>query len=68
MEERFTLEDQKVLTVDEWAELNGISRPTALRLLKVGDGPPTIRLSKRRVGIRLGDNRRWQEARIRGAA
>jgi predicted DNA-binding transcriptional regulator AlpA len=65
--EHFSLEDQKVLTVDQWAELIGISRPTAVRLLKAGDGPPTIQLSPRRIGIRVGDNRRWQESRIRSA-
>ena len=65
--ERFNIEDQKVLTVDQWAELNGISRPTALRRLKAGGGPPTIQLSPRRIGIRVGDNRRWQESRLRSA-
>jgi predicted DNA-binding transcriptional regulator AlpA len=65
--EPFNIEDQKVLTVDQWAALNGISRPTALRRLKAGDGPPTIQLSPRRIGIRVGDNRRWQESRMRSA-
>jgi predicted DNA-binding transcriptional regulator AlpA len=68
LREHFNIEDQRVLTVDEWAELNGISRPTALRVLKAGDGPPTIQLSKRRIGVRVGDNRRWQESRVRGAS
>jgi len=63
--EHFNIEDQKVLTVDQWAELNGISRPTALRRLKAGDGPPIVQLSPRRIGIRVGDNRRWQESRMR---
>jgi len=63
--EHFNIEDQKVLTVDQWAELNGISRPTPLRRLKAGDGPPIVQLSPRRIGIRVGDNRRWQESRMR---
>jgi hypothetical protein len=66
LEERFSIEDQKVLTVAEWCELNGLSEPTGKRLLASGDGPSVIQLSKRRVGIRLGDNRRWQESRVRG--
>jgi predicted DNA-binding transcriptional regulator AlpA len=64
-DEPFSLEDQKVLTIKQWAALNGISMPTAVRRIREGDGPPTVQLSKRRIGIRVGDNRRWQEARLR---
>jgi hypothetical protein len=64
--EHFSLEDQKVLTVDQWAALNGFSRATALRRLKSGDGPPhdpTLTAPHRHPG----DNRRWQESRMRSA-
>ena len=65
--EPFNLEDQKVLTIKQWCALNGFSVPTGNRVLARGDGPPTIQLSPRRKGIRVGDNRRWQESRVRSA-
>jgi hypothetical protein len=50
----FSVEDQKVLTIKQWCALNGFSVPTGNRIL-----------SLRRKGIRVGDNRRWQESNIR---
>jgi hypothetical protein len=64
-QEHLTADDLKVLTRKEWAKLNSISFETAKRILASGDGPPVVQLSARRVGIRMIDNRRWQEARLR---
>jgi hypothetical protein len=64
--EHLTADDLRVLTLREWAALNTLSFQTAKRLLADGRGPKTIQLSDRRVGIRVIDNRRWQEARTRG--
>jgi hypothetical protein len=50
-----------------WCELNGISPATGRKILDGGDGPPVVQLSDRRIGIRHGDNRRWQDAKLRGA-
>jgi predicted DNA-binding transcriptional regulator AlpA len=63
--ENLTTEDLKVLTLREWANLNSLSFATAKRLFADGEGPATIQLSPRRIGIRMIDNRRWQEARLR---
>jgi hypothetical protein len=59
--------DDQVLNFPQWCALNGFSEPTGKRVLASGDGPPVVWLSARRRGVRVGDNRRWQEARIRSA-
>ena len=60
-----TLEDQKVLAIKQWCDLNSFSVPTGKRVIASGEGPPVVLLSARRLGVRVGDNRRWQESRIR---
>ena len=65
--EHLTAEDQRVLTLKEWAALNGFSFMTGKRLIARGEGPTTIQLSARRVGVRMIDNARWQAARLRSA-
>jgi predicted DNA-binding transcriptional regulator AlpA len=66
--EHLTAEDQKVLTLKQWAALNGFSFMTAKRLMADGEGPQIIQVSRRRVGIRVIDNARWQQARLRSAS
>jgi len=65
--EHLSAEDQRVLTLKEWARLNGFSFMTAKRLIKAGEGPTILQVSRRRIGIRLIDNARWQAARLRSA-
>jgi predicted DNA-binding transcriptional regulator AlpA len=62
-----TADDMRVLSLKQWAALNGFSLMTGKRLIKAGQGPTTIQLSPRRVGVRMIDNRRWQESRMRSA-
>ena len=57
--------DLKVLTLREWANLNSLSFGTAKRMFAEGRGPKTVQLSHRRVGVRVIDNRIWQEERLR---
>jgi len=64
-QEHLTADDLKVLTLREWAALNTLSFQTAKRILASGEGPRVVQLSARRVGIRVIDNARWQEARVR---
>jgi hypothetical protein len=52
----------QVLTFLEWCKLNKISPATGRRIRKSGKGPKFIRLSDRRIGVTVGDNRAWQEA------
>jgi hypothetical protein len=36
------------------------------RMIARGEGPPVIKLSTRRVGVRIIDLKEWQAARVRG--
>jgi predicted DNA-binding transcriptional regulator AlpA len=58
------IEEDRVLTLDEWCAINSISRRSAYRLIEDGTGPRFIRLSARRRGVTVGENRRWQQSRV----
>jgi predicted DNA-binding transcriptional regulator AlpA len=53
-----------VITVQDFAKSNGLSAATVKRMIARGTGPRTIRLSTKRIGIRLADALRWQEGRV----
>jgi hypothetical protein len=57
--------DEQVLSFKQWCQLNSIGERNGRRILKSGNGPVVTRLSDRRIGITVGNNRRWQEARAR---
>jgi predicted DNA-binding transcriptional regulator AlpA len=63
--EQLTMEDLKVLTLPEIATLEGTSVATLKRTMDDGLGPKVIQLSKRRIGVRVLDYRKWQEQRLR---
>jgi predicted DNA-binding transcriptional regulator AlpA len=58
----------RVLSFPAWCEINNFSKATGHRIIKRGEGPPVLALSKRRIGIKESDNRAWQASRTRGAA
>ena len=60
-----SLDDDKVLTFAEWCEINRIGKRTGRRIIKAPGGPVVTQLSERRIGITVGNNRRWQAARAR---
>jgi hypothetical protein len=60
-------EDDRVMSFSAWCELNGFSEATGRRILASGSGPRIIQLSARRIGIRVADNRAWQNRCARGA-
>jgi len=60
-----SLDDDKVLTFAEWCALNKIGQRTGRRIIRSGNGPIVTQLSDRRIGITVGNNRRWQESRAR---
>jgi hypothetical protein len=60
------LHDEQVLSFHQWCALNGFSPRTGRRLLASGNGPTVIQLSEHRIGVRVADNRRWQQSRVRG--
>jgi predicted DNA-binding transcriptional regulator AlpA len=57
--------DDRVLTFKQWCDLNSLSPATGRRILKSGDGPKSVQLSPRRIGISLRANREWLAARAR---
>ena len=62
----FENDDNRVLSFRQWCVLYGISARTGRRLLASGNGPIVTQLSEKRIGITVGNNRRWQESRERG--
>jgi predicted DNA-binding transcriptional regulator AlpA len=55
----------KVLSFRSWCEIVGISESTGRRLIAAGDGPEIVKLSQRRIGVRLSDHVRWLDSRAR---
>ncbi|MCS3895798.1 putative DNA-binding transcriptional regulator AlpA [Bradyrhizobium japonicum USDA 38] len=58
------IESDRVLSFDDWCKLNGFSRSTGQRLIANGQGPVFVRLSVRRKGVTVAENRRWQASRM----
>ncbi|PDT57111.1 transcriptional regulator [Bradyrhizobium diazoefficiens] len=54
----------RVLSFDDWCKLNGFSRSTGQRIVSAGKGPNFIKLSVRRIGVTVAENRRWQASRL----
>jgi predicted DNA-binding transcriptional regulator AlpA len=55
----------RVLTFRDWCAVNSFHPATGRRLIARGEGPPTVKLSERRIGIRESDNAAWQASRVR---
>ena len=58
------MEDDRVMSFDDWCKLNRFSRSTGQRIVAAGNGPRFIQLSERRKGVTVGENRRWQQSRV----
>jgi predicted DNA-binding transcriptional regulator AlpA len=58
------VDDDRVISFDDWCKLNGFSRSTGQRLIASGNGPRFIQLSEKRKGVTIGENRQWQQSRI----
>ncbi len=59
--------DSQVLTFVEWCRLNRLSERTGRRILESPGAPTVTMLSARRIGITVGNNRKWQASRSRAA-
>jgi predicted DNA-binding transcriptional regulator AlpA len=57
------LEDLRVIPENEAANVAGVSVMTWQRMRHRGETPPLVRISRRRIGYRIGDLRKWIEAR-----
>ena len=60
-------DQDRVLTMSEWAEAASISPRTARELIATGQGPRVVQLSENRLGIRVCDHREWLAERTRKA-
>lgn len=49
----------RVLTLAEVARALGVSVASVRRLISRGEGPPVVRVTPRRLGIREADLERW---------
>jgi predicted DNA-binding transcriptional regulator AlpA len=58
------VDDDRVMSFDDWCNLNGFSRSTGQRIVASGNGPRFIQLSEKRKGVTIGENRRWQQSRV----
>ena len=58
------VDGDRVLSFKQWCEINGFSRSTGQRIISAGNGPRFIQLSEKRIGVTVGENRRWQDSRI----
>lgn len=57
------LDDMRVVDLPECARIAGVSLSTFRRRIDAGDGPPLVRMSPRRIGVRAVDLKRWIEGR-----
>ena len=58
--------DDRVVTLIEAAQASCLSIATLRRRLAEGAGPRIVRLSERRVGIRVRDLKAWIDANTKG--
>jgi hypothetical protein len=58
-------DDCRVLSFAEWCTINNLSVWTGRRIVKAGQGPKILQLSRRRIGVTVRANREWQKARER---
>jgi hypothetical protein len=52
----------QVLTFHQWCLLNTISHNLGRKILNSDNGPATVKLGLRRIGITVGSNQTWQKA------
>lgn len=57
-------DDDEVMSVTKWAEINDLSLITARRVIARGEGPELIQLSPNRVGITRRADREWKRRRV----
>jgi hypothetical protein len=58
-------DQDRVMSIPEWAKLAGFSEKTGREVIDSGKGPLTVQLSPNRIGVRVCDHRAWLAARTR---
>jgi hypothetical protein len=51
----------QVLTIPQWCARNTYSNVAGRKFLLSGKGPPLLKLSVRRYGVRVGDDNAWKD-------
>jgi len=59
-----SLNADQVMSFRDWCTLNNFSESTGQRLIASGQGPRFVRISEKRKGVTVGENRRWQQSRL----
>ena len=59
-----TLDDLRVIPEPEAIELINVSPMTWARMRLRGETPPLVQISKRRIGYRVSDLKKWIAARV----
>jgi predicted DNA-binding transcriptional regulator AlpA len=57
-------EQDRVMSFKEWCKAAGISERCGRGLIESDNGPPVVRLSTNRIGIRACDHRAWLASRV----
>ena len=58
-----TMDDHRIMRVDEVLHMTSLSRTLLYELIKIGAFPPAVRVGARRVGWRQGDIMEWLASR-----
>jgi hypothetical protein len=62
---RASIDDLRIIKWADWCRLKGFSTDTGRRLRAMGQAPPIVQLSPRRLGVTVRADREWTEARIK---
>jgi hypothetical protein len=61
------LNPYQVLSVNQWFVLADLSPSTGWKLLHSGEGPPMLRITERRYGVRVIDHQKWTDKLVKEA-
>jgi hypothetical protein len=57
-------DDDVVLPFLDWVMLAGLTETTAREMRMRGEGPRCIKLTDKKLGVTLGEHRRWVKSRM----
>jgi hypothetical protein len=68
MSDHPTQDDLRIIPWRAWCASKGFTVDTGRRLRERGEGPRIVRISDRRIGVTVRDDREWTLARIKDDA
>jgi hypothetical protein len=60
-------DDDMVIPFLDWVMLAGLTETTARELRAQGKGPRCVKITDKKLGVKLGEHRRWIKARMEAA-